>query len=152
MSAAEFRQGDEPAIRRANGGHHLDGYRCPFCGAEQLILSNADLPIDTERVEVYCDNKPECEACEIVILVKRGATAHRRADVWALRAVDEGTEAEQEADGRVFERDDAGKVTASVLSFNKASTARSRGERDNQTLERRRRLTDVTINPVAPEP
>jgi hypothetical protein len=72
----------------------IKGWRCPFCEADQLLLSTTDLPIDTERLEVYCDNS-NCEA--IVILIERGGGAHRRADVGALRAVDRGTDAEQEA-------------------------------------------------------
>lgn len=150
MSFAEFSAGDEPAIRSV-GGRHLSGYRCPFCGAEQLILSEMDLSIDTERIEVYCENKPACEAREIVILVERGGGAHHRADVWARRAVDRGTEAEQEAGGRVFERDEKGNVTGSVLAMERAGRARSRGERDHETLARRRRPTDVTIRPLPPE-
>jgi hypothetical protein len=148
MNNSGFSLGDEPAIRRAAGdGRKLDGYACPFCGEAQLLLSDGDLPIDTERVEVYCDNG-YCAAREIVILVERGDGAHKRADVQALRAVDRGTEAEQEADGATLERDSEGKLLGRAWSYRESRRRRSRGERDNDVLDRRRRNVEVTITPV----
>jgi hypothetical protein len=148
MTDAQLSKGDEPAIRKAVVAYNtIESYPCPFCGDMALLLNGNDLGIDTKRVEVFCGNS-HCEARDIVILIKRGAGAHRRADVWALRAVDEGTDAEQEVDGAILERDAEGNVASRAWSCNKASRSRSRGERDHQTLERRRRPTNVTVGPI----
>jgi hypothetical protein len=64
--------------------------RCYFCGGETAISSYGDLPGDTGRLELYCDNEL-CDAREVVVLVSRdGEGAHLRADVRALEAIDEG--------------------------------------------------------------
>ena len=58
-----------------------------FCGDETVILSDFDRALDYGRVEVYCDS-PECDAREVVLLIRRGEGANMRADVRALEAVD----------------------------------------------------------------
>ncbi|MFB8181533.1 hypothetical protein ACFC8N_37040 [Streptomyces sp. NPDC055966] len=64
---------------------------CYFCGERTAMTSWGDLPDDTGRLEVYCDNEL-CDAREVVVLVQRdGAGAHDRADVRALRAIDTGS-------------------------------------------------------------
>lgn len=149
--AAEFSVGEEPAIRRAAGDRRsLEGYRCPFCGSERLLISDTDLPIDTERVEAYCDNA-SCDAREIVILVVRGAGTHDRADVSALRAVDRGSYEEQEQGGAIIERDAKGNVTSVAWSYRESSRKLSRGERDHRTLHRRRRPTRIVVTPEPDE-
>jgi hypothetical protein len=116
MTQSEYSVGDEPAIRKAASGRDpISGYPCPFCGGNALLRSSGDLPQDTERVEVYCDNQ-FCDAREIVILITRGEGTHARADVRALSAVDDGTEAEQEADGYELDRDETGNGRPARLS------------------------------------
>jgi hypothetical protein len=77
--------GETPWIRRDLSQNRYT--RCPFCGEESAILSVSVRSADYGRVEIYCDS-PECDAREIIILVRRGEGAHQRADVRALRAVD----------------------------------------------------------------
>jgi len=62
-----------------------------FCGAQTLKRSASDRPKDPGRMELYCDNQ-FCDAREMVLLVTRdGAGAYDRADVRALRLIDNGT-------------------------------------------------------------
>jgi hypothetical protein len=58
-----------------------------FCGGNTVKLSNFDLAADYGRVELYCDS-PDCDAGAVVILVRQGGWARKRADVRALEAVD----------------------------------------------------------------
>ena len=72
------------ALARAGGGA-----RCYFCGQDSVKVSAGDLSQDTGRVQLYCDN-PQCAAREMTVLVERdGVGAARRADVRALKVVDE---------------------------------------------------------------
>jgi hypothetical protein len=148
MTSLRWTKVDEPAIRgMVRESKRIEGYPCPFCGTMTLLQSDGDLTIDTERVEVYCDND-RCDAREIVILIKRGAGAHRRADVSALRAVERGTYEEQEADGAIVERDHDGNVVSVAWSYTESSYTQSRGEHDHRKLRRRQRATEVTVDPV----
>lgn len=145
-----FNVGERPAIRGADRSvrGYVDGYRCPFCGSEALKISDNDVAADTERIELYCDNKPDCDVKEIVVLAAAGAgRLHRRADVTALRAVDEGTRAEQESDGYEFTTLDDG-TTSRAMGFTTGWKNKSQGERDRDKVERRKRLTAVDVHPV----
>jgi len=104
------------------------------------------LGIDTERVEVYCVDS-RCDAREIVLLIRRGEGTHDRADVQALRVVDDGTSEEQEADGAMLRRDDDGNVESRAWSFEERGRLWSRGLRDHRVLGRRRRPSIVTVRP-----
>ncbi|MGC9670936.1 hypothetical protein ACNTMW_30865 [Planosporangium sp. 12N6] len=87
-----YGEGDQPAIRRARD--QSDGYLaypCYFCGTQMLRRSYGDREQDPFRVELYCDN-PDCEAREIIVLVRRGLGTHLRADVRALRDLDDSGE------------------------------------------------------------
>lgn len=84
----EWEAGSVPWARRSTSAGQA--VRCYFCGGETAIGSYGDLPDDTGRLELYCDNEL-CDAREVVILVRRdGDDAYVRADVRALRAIDEG--------------------------------------------------------------
>jgi hypothetical protein len=63
---------------------------CPFCGDQSLKRSMGDIP-DAGRLELYCYNSG-CDARTMVVLLLRdgGFEAHRRADVRALQAIDDG--------------------------------------------------------------
>jgi hypothetical protein len=51
-------------------------------------VSEGDIPEDTGRVQLYCDNG-ECAVREMTVVVERnGVRAGKRADVRALNAVD----------------------------------------------------------------
>lgn len=64
--------------------------QCMFCGGQTVKRSGSDDDEDPGRIELYCDNG-SCDAREMVLLVKRdGDEAGQRADVRALRLVDEG--------------------------------------------------------------
>jgi hypothetical protein len=147
VTDAGYSCGDEPAIRRsASNDAGIAAYLCPFCGQSSLLLSNVDLGIDTERVEVYCDNA-RCDAREIILLIRRGEGTHDRADVQALRAVDDGTTEEQEADGAMLRRDGDGNVESRAWTLEERGRLWSRGERDHRVLARRRRPSIVTVRP-----
>jgi hypothetical protein len=142
----EYVAGEEPAIRGTVDDRDFIAFPCPFCGARQLKLDYLDLPQDTQRVGVYCGNS-HCDAREIEIVTMRGAGAHQRADVAALRAIDRGTDDEQAADGTHVQRDGEGHIEGTVTSYNEASVKRSRGERDVERLDRRLRPTTVDVRP-----
>jgi len=85
-----------PAIRGAGRGNPA---RCPWCGEDTWIVSDADHKEDRARVEMYCDNQM-CDSRETVLLITRGfddeygetghgETARTRGDVEAIRAVDD---------------------------------------------------------------
>lgn len=75
---------DTTGKRRSDGG-----MLCYFCGERTVMISFGDLPEDTGRLRLYCDNT-QCGAREFTVLVERdGADAVMRADVRALRALDE---------------------------------------------------------------
>lgn len=91
----EWEAGHQPWLRRhqssATYGPESNPAQCMFCGAKTLKRSMSDRDEDTGRMELYCDNQ-DCDAREMVLLVIRdGAGAHDRADVRALRLVDDGT-------------------------------------------------------------
>jgi hypothetical protein len=149
MTVPSFSEGDEPAIRRAVGDHgKIADYACPFCGSASLLASSTDLKLDTERVEVYCDNS-HCAAREIVILIKRGDPGPgTRADVLALQAVDRGTVEEQEADGYTIERDEHGNPMGRTISLRVAAKTLLQPDYDERKLDRRLRPVQVTVTPL----
>lgn len=81
--------GSTPYLRADRG--QLMRFSCPFCGDTDAILSFGDDRHDPARIELYCENQ-DCDAREIVILVRRDGTNEtaERADVRALRAIDNG--------------------------------------------------------------
>lgn len=82
-----FDEGDQPAVRRRSPTGPYLSFSCYFCGEQQLKLSDFDRAADPYRVELYCDNR-NCEAREVVVLLRRGAGTHERADVAALETLD----------------------------------------------------------------
>lgn len=90
----EWEAGATPWLRRhqtnAGYGSEPNPIRCLFCGGQTVKRSATDHDEDPGRIELYCDNG-RCDAREMVLLVKRdGAHSGMRADVRALRLVDEG--------------------------------------------------------------
>lgn len=86
--------GATPWLRRhqtnAGYGTEPNPIQCLFCGGQTVKRSSTDHEEDPGRIELYCDNG-SCDAREMVLLVRRdGAEAGLRADVRALRLVDEG--------------------------------------------------------------
>jgi hypothetical protein len=73
---------------------------CPFCGNPSATVSLNDVEADPVRLELYCDSGAG-EAREFAVVLLRANLRQDlvRADVAALRAVDDGTEAEQHAEG-----------------------------------------------------
>lgn len=91
----EWEAGATPWLRR----HQTDktwsiearSVQCMFCGADTIKRSTSDRDEDPGRIELYCDNQ-SCDAREMVLLVRRdGADAIFRADVRALKLIDDGT-------------------------------------------------------------
>jgi hypothetical protein len=145
MTSHSFdRNENTPAIRSAlNVGTTTNAWPCPFCGAQSLLLSYGDLSADRDRVEVYCDNG-YCDAREIIMLITRGEGAGDRADVIAIQAVDEGTRAEQEAQGVEFLEDADGNVISRSTSF----STHVRDDDGTRRREYRMRPTRVTVEPT----
>lgn len=147
-----FQVDERPAVRDlplTERGYVAD-FRCPFCGSDTVKISDDDIALDTTRVELYCDNG-HCDVQEFVIMgIRGGGRLHRRADVAALRAIDDGTREEQEADGYEFETLADG-AEYRVSSFSRWGE-RSPGERDNATVDRRLRDTHVTVTPTPDDP
>jgi hypothetical protein len=112
MAAKGFEEGTTPAIRDAP-----DEYPCPFCGKNSLIRSYGDLSDDNFRIELYCEN-PLCDTRVMTIIGLRmnGEVSNHRADAAAIRAVDRGTEVEQEAEGVELIRDEHGEIIGSSIS------------------------------------
>ena len=81
-----------PAIRTAT---REAPWRCPWCGANTWFVLDEDNPLDGGRVQMYCDNSG-CDSRETDLLAMRGhdengqVRADRRADVRALRRIDNG--------------------------------------------------------------
>jgi uncharacterized Zn finger protein len=70
--------------------------QCYFCGEMTAKVSWGDMTADNGRVEVYCNNH-NCEAREVVVLVERDSfAAGDRADVRALKAVDDASHSAME--------------------------------------------------------
>ncbi|MBZ6211615.1 hypothetical protein KVH31_34535 [Streptomyces olivaceus] len=91
----EWEAGATPWLRRhqpeATYGHEPNPVQCLFCGGQTVKRSSSDDDEDPGRIELYCDNG-SCDAREMVLLVRRdGEKADLRADVMALRMVDEGS-------------------------------------------------------------
>jgi hypothetical protein len=142
MATGEFEEGSTPAIREAPSE-----YRCPFCGEESLIRSNGDFSDDKFRIKLYCDN-PLCDARELTIIGLRmnGRVSDHRADAAAIEAIDQGTEAEQEAEGVELIRDERGEVIARSMSLSdmKPDYVLDSAKR---TMERRERPTKLVVEP-----
>lgn len=83
-----------PAVRRtlpASESASTARAYCYFCGEQTTIASHNDLLEDSGRITLYCTND-RCEAREVIVIAKRdGTSAHLRADVRILEALDEGT-------------------------------------------------------------
>jgi ribosomal protein L37AE/L43A len=80
---------DTAAIREASSE---SPWRCPWCGENSWIVSREDVGDDLGRVQMFCTNT-QCESQETELLIVRayGVTlAQKRADVRALRAIDDG--------------------------------------------------------------
>lgn len=150
MVEHSFSRDDEPAIRATVDDAGYTAFPCPFCGARLLKVNWMDLPQDSQRVTVYCDNT-YCVAREIEIVTTRGEGAHLRGDVAALRAIDSGTDDEQAAEGTLVERDADGHIEQRVTSYAEASIRRSPGERDIERRDRRLRPTTVIVLPIPQE-
>jgi hypothetical protein len=88
----EWNPKETPWLRREDANPAKRGTavaQCYFCGDLTAKLSYGDAGSDNGRVEVYCDNQ-DCEARETVVIVERDSHgAGDRADVRALKAVDE---------------------------------------------------------------
>ncbi|MFD8899902.1 hypothetical protein [Streptomyces ardesiacus] len=90
----EWEAGATPWLRRhqpkAEYSSEPSPVQCMFCGGQAVKRSATDYEEDSGRIELYCDNG-NCDAREMILLVKRdGAKSGLRADVRALRLVDEG--------------------------------------------------------------
>jgi hypothetical protein len=143
MALEGWERGSAPKVRdTAEDKRHVHGWTCPFCGADELLISDGDLPADCDRIELYCDN-PGCDAREFVILATRGEGVHERADVLALEAVDSGTRAEQEAEGVEFSEDEGGRVIARSARW----TPRDPGPVAQRRIANRNRRTEVIVEP-----
>jgi hypothetical protein len=142
MAAGEFEEGTTPAIRDTPEEHP-----CPFCGKNTLIRSYGDLSDDNFRVELYCNNS-HCDTREMMVIAKRmnGSISDRRADVAAIVAVDDGTEAEQEEEGVELIRDEHGEVIGSMLAAGNLNTELFL-ERGARLMNRRERPTKIIVEP-----
>lgn len=142
MAAGEFEEGATPAIREAP-----DEYPCPFCGKNTLVRSYGDLSDDNFRIELYCNNS-YCDTREMAVIAKRmnGSVSGHRADVAAIVAVDEGTEAEREEEGVELIRDDHGEVIGSMLAAGELN-AELFLERGTRLMNRRERPTKIIVEP-----
>ncbi|MEV4462771.1 hypothetical protein AB0J51_04025 [Micromonospora echinofusca] len=86
LDGTGFAEGDQPAIRRARADRDYLAFPCYFCGDRQMKRSYSDSARDPGRLELYCDS-PNCDAREVVVLIRRGAGAHLREDVRAINDV-----------------------------------------------------------------
>lgn len=96
----EYTEGDQPSVRRLAAA----GTPCPFCGAQQLLISTEDVHDDDLRVELYCDNQM-CDVREMTVIALRTNGPPERADVDALREIDAGVGAERLPDTIELARD-----------------------------------------------
>lgn len=144
-----YDEGGEPTIRTAPRGEHrhLLDFPCPYCGSKSVLISLGDIKNDKYRVELYCDNSM-CDVREMVVLPKRTnePVAWSRADVAALRIIDDGTEAEQEAEGYELHRDARGEVKARAFSFKEAPPV-DLSAMQERVLKRRQRKSRIRIEP-----
>lgn len=147
MTKPRYDEGGNPQIRAgAITGRRIDALTCPYCGADNVLLSLGDIADDTVQIELYCDNDM-CDVREFVIVAKRGIGLHRnRADVRALNVVDDGTYDEQRAAGYELELDERGRVTSrSAMLGNLDDPA----THNAKVLARRGRPTHITVEPDA---
>lgn len=95
----------------------------------------------------YCDN-PLCDAREMAIIGLRmnGRVSDHRADAAAIEAIDQGTEAEQEAEGVELIRDERGEVIGRsiFLSDMKPDYVLNSAKR---TMERGEGPTKIVVEP-----
>jgi hypothetical protein len=148
MPEERWDRGTIPTIRATSEDErHVNGWTCPFCGSDELLISYGDFPADRDRIELYCDN-PGCDAREFIVLVTRGEGAHERADVTALEAIDAGTRAEQEAEGVEFSEDERGRVVARGAQW----TPRDPSAVAARLIAHRNRRTEVIVEPIDGRP
>lgn len=112
--------------------------RCLFCGGNTAKLSNFDDVADYGRVELYCDS-PDCDAATVVILVRQGGLASRRADVRALAAVDKyAPEAESTPEPDVYSGGDADYQSSAELHHKEVWHRRWQAANESDSVTRRR--------------
>lgn len=124
MAKYEYEVGSAPWVRKNFGE-----IRCPFCGAQNVLLSYGDVKEDDRRVELYCDNT-WCEVRQFTILAMRTNNPFDRADVYALHEIDAGMEHERLPDG---------------VNIMDPVVARKLEVHSDGILGRRRRATRITI-------
>ncbi len=85
----EYMNGDQPYGRR-----YPEDLVCPYCGGKAVIRGYNDVPEDSLRLDLYCDNG-NCEVRTFTILARRIDTRLDRADVIALEEIDAGVGSER---------------------------------------------------------
>jgi hypothetical protein len=145
-SHPRYEERGEPAVRSSpkDDLRHLTDFKCPYCGGQSLLISYGDIPDDKYRIELYCENS-HCVVREMTIIALRTDTtvARDRADVRALRAVDQGTEEEQIAEGHELIRDESGRVIGSATSLGDILNM----DLDASALRRRERRATIQVEP-----
>jgi hypothetical protein len=112
--------------------------RCLFCGGDTAKLSYLDHDADYGRVELYCDN-PDCDASTVVVLVRQGGWAAKRADVRALDAVDKyAPEAESTPEPDVYDGGDDYYQSTSELHHKEVWHRRWQAVNESDSATRRR--------------
>ena len=134
--------GETPWVRRT--GAQRRHFRCMFCGDETAILSANDHIGDYGRVEVYCDS-PECDAREVVLLIRRGEGANRRADVRALAAVDKSVPYTDPEPEPVIDEYDAEHLSEREIEDAEIQRRRWQAANDESDPVTRRRLSRVAF-------
>jgi hypothetical protein len=109
-----------------------------FCGGNTAKLSYLDHAADYGRVELYCDS-PDCDAGAVVILVRQGGSARKRADVRALEAVDKyAPEAEPTPELDVYDGGDVEYQSPTELHYKEVTHGRWQAVNESDSVTRRR--------------
>jgi hypothetical protein len=115
-----------------------------FCGGDTAKLSNLDQAADYGRVELYCDS-PDCDAGAVIVLVRQGGSAAKRADVRALSAVDKyAPEAETTPEPDVYDGGDADYQSPVELRTKEVWHQRWQATNESTSVTRRR-LSEETF-------
>lgn len=110
---------------------------CPWCGEEKWFVSMYDDSRDNGRVQMYCDNT-YCDSRETELIIMRGEGAHDRADVRALRMIDDGHH--------------AGDVPSpSEVNFADPREHQRRDHKSAQRIAWRQGRASFAVEPVEPE-